>query len=256
MALGLLSSFAVVPLSIANTLSQMHASYTTETPTAIVSFSYFPIGTIIAVGVGVGVFLLFVMLITVVIILVVVVVRRKAAYKQKRDATMGDNPYCSNTVVAEQEMELKEKSVGADYKDAGGYEDIDDFQGEEEGPIVDGFDPYEVVDRKEHIKTVKRPVSKESAPPTSTTSVSHIYAIVDKSKKKGAKKETGDGCTVANNDLYAMPMKRMGKMRDKGKGVVKSGGVEEGEQYDDTVRPTYEPKADSESGQRNEVRSK
>ena len=82
-----------------------------------------------------------------------------------------------------------------------------------------------------------------------------IARFVDKSKKKGAKKETGDGCTVANNDLYAVPMKKMGKMRDKEKGVVRSGGVEEGEQYDDTMRPTYEPKADSESGQQNEVRS-
>ena len=39
--------------------------------------------------------------------MVVVVVKRKAAYKQKRDATMGDNLHYSNTVVVNQEMELK-----------------------------------------------------------------------------------------------------------------------------------------------------
>ena len=233
----------------------MHAFYTTETPTAIVSLSSllspFPIGTFIAVGVGVGVFLLFVMLIMVVIILVVVMVRRKAAYKQKSNVTMGDNLHHSNTVVVNQEMELKEKGVGVDCKNAAGYQED---MGEEEGPIADRFDPYyEVVDRKVHINNVNRPVSKESASPTSATSVPRIYAIVDKSKKKGAKKKRED--TTTNNAQYAMPMRKMGKMRDKGKGVVKSGGVEKGEQYDDTVRPTYEPKADSESGQQNEVGS-
>ena len=225
-------------LSIANALSQMHASYTTETPTAMVSFSSFlppfPIGTFIAVGVGVGVFLLFVMLITVVIILVVVVVRRKAAYKQKRDATMGDNAHCSNTVVAEQEVELKEKGVGV-------YEDVDEDNGEERGSIADGFDPYEVVDREVHIKKAKKPASVTSAPA--------VYATVDKSKKKGTKKgtkkETGDRSTATNNAQYAMMKKKVGKTTDIGEGMVGSGGVEEGEQYDDIVRPTYEPKADS-----------
>ena len=228
-------------LSIANALSQMHASYTTETPTAMVSFSSFlppfPIGTFIAVGVGVGVFLLFVMLIMVVIILVVVVVRRKAAYKQKRDATMGDNAHCSNTVVAEQEVELKEKGVGV-------YEDVDEDNGEERGSIADGFDPYEVVDREVHIKKAKKPAS--------VTSVPAVYAIVDNSKKKRTKKETEDGCTATNNDQYAIPMRKMGKTTDIGEGVVRSGGMEEGEQYDDIVMPTYEPMADSESGQQNE----
>ena len=223
----------------------MHASSTTETPTAIVSLSSLlppvPEGTFVAVGVAVGVFLLFVMLIMVVLILVVVVVRRKAAYKQKRDTTIGDNLHCSNTVVAEQEMELKEKGVGADYKDA------------ERGPIADGFDPYEIVDMEVQIKNAKKPAS--------VTSVPAVYAIVDKSKKKGTKKktkkgtkkETGDRSTATKNAQYAMPMKKkVGKTTDIGEGVVGSGGVEEGEQYDDIVMPTYEPKADSESGQRNE----
>ena len=234
----------------------MHASSTTDTPTAIVSFSSllppFPIGTFIAVGVGVGVFLLFVMLITVVIILVVVAVRRKAAYKQKRDVTMVDNLYYSNTVVVNQEMVMKEKDVGVDYKDADGYENLDNGKSEEKGSIVDGFDPYEVVDRRVHIKNAKTPLPKESAPPTSTTNIPHIYAVVDMSKKKRTKKETGDGSTATNNDQYAIPMRKMGEMTGKEEGAVESGGVEEGEQYDGIVMPTYEPKLESESGQRNE----
>ena len=198
-------------------------------------------------GVGVGVFLLFVMLITVVIILVAVVVRRKTAYKQKRDAIMGDNPHYSNTVVAEQEMELKEKGVGADYEDADGYDDVDEDNDEERGSIADGFDPYEVVDREVHIKKAKKPAS--------VTSVPAVYTTVDNSKKKRTQKETEDGCIATNNAQYAMPMRKMGKMTNIGEGVVRSGGVEEGEQYDDIVMPTYEPKTDSESGQRNEVGS-
>ena len=42
--------------------------------------------------------------------------------------------------------------MSADYKDADGYKDLDDDKGEEKGPIADGFDPYEIVDRKVHIK--------------------------------------------------------------------------------------------------------
>ena len=214
----------------------------------------FPIGTFTAVGVGVGVFLLIVISILVVIILVVAVVRRKAAYKEKRDATMGDNLHYSNTVLVNQEIELKEKGVGAKYRDADGYEDLDDDNGEEEGPIAEGFDPYEAVDRKVHIKNVKTP-APTSAPPTSTTNVPHIYAIVDKSKKKGTKKETEDGCTATNNYQYAMPMIKMGKTTDKGEGVVESGGVED-EQYDDAVGFGYEPKADIKVWQPSEEGSK
>ena len=166
----------------------MHASCTTETPTAIISFSSlmspFPIGTFIAVGVGAGVFLLFVILIMVVIILVAVFVKRKAVYKQKRDATMGDNLHCTNTAVAEQEMELKEKGVGADYeytngyKNADGYKDVDNDRSEDEGPLTVGFDPNEVVDRKVHIKNVKRSGPKESFPPASATSVPDVLQLV------------------------------------------------------------------------------
>ena len=167
-------------------------------------------------------------------------VMRKAACKQKRDTTMGDNLHYNNTVVVNQEMELKDEGVNADYKDEKCLEDVDEDKGEEEGTFDDGFDPYEVVDRKVHTKNAKKPPPKESV---STANIAPaVYAIVDKSKKKGAK-ETEDGCTVTNTDEYATPMKKIGKMTDKGEGVVESGGVED-EQYDDTVGFKYEPKAD------------
>ena len=60
--------------------------------------------------------------------------------------------------------------------------------------------------------------------------------------------ETEGGSTGANNDQYAMPMRKMGEMTDKGKGGVASGGVEE-EQCDDTAGLIYEPEADSKSRQ-------
>ena len=214
------------------------------------------VGTFIGVGVGVSMFLLFLMLITVGIIMVVVVARRKAAYKQKRDAIMGDNLHHSNTVVTEPEMELKEKGAGADYKDVDCYDDADKDNDEDEGPFDVGFNPYEVVDRKVHIKNAKKPAPRESAPTASATNASAVYAVVDKSKKRGAKKETEVQSTATNNDQYAMPMrKNMGKMTDKGEGVVESGGVEE-EQYDDTVGFKYELKADSESWHPSEEGSK
>ena len=77
-----------------------------------------------------------------------------------------------------------------------------------------------------------------------------MHATVDKSKKKGAKKETEDWPTATNNDQCAMPMEMTGKVTDKGEGVVVSSGVEEREQYNDTVgfKYKYKPEADSKSG--------
>ena len=70
-----------------------------------------------------------------------------------------------------------------------------------------------------------------------------VYAVVDKSKKKGAKKKTEDEPTVINrDDLYAMPMGKIVKMTDEGGGVVVSGGVEEGGHYDDVVQLTDKTK--------------
>ena len=238
---------AIISLSVAHVFTHICAFCTTESLTALISVSFLmlpftigeqsTIGTFIGVGVGGSMFLLLVSSILVVIILVVVVVRRKVTYKQKRGTTMGDSLHHSNPVVLNQETELKESGVGADYKDAAGYQDVDEDMGEEEGLFSDGLDPYEVFDRKAHTKNAKTPAPQESTP---TTNLPAMNAIVDKTKNNGAKKETEDGCTATNNDLYAMPMRKMGKMTGKGEVVVKSGGVEE-EQYDDTVSSHYEP---------------
>ena len=71
-----------------------------------------------------------------------------------------------------------------------------------------------------------------------------MYAVVNKKKKRGAKK-TENGFTVANNDPWdVMPMKTMATMTVKEEGVV-GGGVEVEEKRDDMVEFRYEPKADS-----------
>ena len=40
---------------------------------------------------------------------------------------------------------------------------------------------------------------------------------------------------VHKDDQYAMKIKMEGKLTDKGEAVVSSGGIEEEDQYDDTV---------------------
>ena len=89
------------------------------------------------------------------------------------------------------------------------------------------------------------PTPKVSSTPASATMVDPVYAVVDKSKKKGAKKTEDEPTVINKDDLYAMPMKKEVKMTDKGGGVVVSGGVEEGELYDDVVELTYKTKADN-----------
>ena len=199
------------------------------------------IGTFIGVGVGVGVFLLFVVLTLVALILAVVVVKKKAAYKQKGGPKMRDSAYYNNAAVVQQKIELEEKGLGADYDDVG--------EDKEKVSIVDGFDPYEDVDSKAQIKSAHKPASKESSTPASATNIGELYAVVDKSKKKGAKEKEGeDGSTVTNkDDLYAMPMKKKGKLTDEEEGKVVSGGAEEGDENNDAAGLKYEPKADSES---------
>ena len=189
-------------------------------------------------GVGVGVFLLLILSTVVILMLVVVVVKRKASHKQKssRDVTMNDN----NTVVATPEVEMPEQGVSADYKDARGFQGADNDQGEED-PFGFGYNPYEVVDKKTHSKNIMTSAAlKNFATPATVPRVDVVYAVVDKSKKKGAKKKTEDEPTVVNkDDLYAMPMAKVVKMTDKEGGVVVSGGVEEREHYDDVVQLTY-----------------
>ena len=179
----------------------------------------------------------------VILIVVVVVVSRKAACKQKRDVIVNDN---NNTVVVLQEQKMLEQGVGADYNDAHGIN-----QGEDDDEDLLNFDvgynPYEAVDRTLHSKNTMTPTPKNFATPATVPRVDAVYAVVDKSKKKSAKKKTEDEPTVINkDDLYAMPMAKEVKMTDKGRGVVVSGSVEEGNTiYDDVVELTYMAKTDS-----------
>ena len=193
------------------------------------------IGTFIGVGIGVGVFLLLSVLTLVGIILVVVVVRRKISYKQKGDSKMEHNPCYNKALEVKQGNEMEEKClccVGHDYD----YVD----KNEGKGSIVDGFDPYDDVDGKVQIKTAMKQAPKESSTPYSVTNIGDLYAVVDKSQKKGAEKEKEP---VTNKvDLYAMPMKKKGKLTEREEGVVERGGVEEEEENDDMVRVKYEPK--------------
>ena len=195
-------------------------------------------------GIGVGIFLF---------IVLSIVVKREAAYKQKRDVIVNGNPYYNNTVVMLQEQEMLEQGVGADYNDAHSCQGVGNNQQginqREDEDMLNfdvGYNPYEVVNRKVLSKNTMTPTPKVSSTPASATMVDPMYAVVDKSKKKGAKKKTEDEPTVVNKDyLYAVPMTKEVKMTDKGRGVVVSGGVEEGEHYDDVVELTYKTKTDS-----------
>ena len=92
-----------------------------------------------------------------------------------------------------------------------------------------------------------------STTPSSAANIDELYAVVDKSKKKGTKKEREGGAAAADKEgLYSMPMKKKGMMTEEGLGVVESVGVKKGEEHDDMVGLKYEPMADSESGQQSE----
>ena len=167
--------------------------------------------------------------------MVVVVVNWKAACKQKRDVIGNDNPYYNNTEVVLQDLEMQ--GVGADHNDAHSCQGVGNNQGEGEDLLnfdVD-YNPYEVVDREVLGKNTMTPTPKVFPTPAGATKVDAVYAVVDKSKKRGAKKKTEDPSIVNIDDLYAMPMAKEVKMTDEGGGVVVSGGVEEGGHYDDVV---------------------
>ena len=150
-------------------------------------------------GVSVGVFVFLVLWIVVAIIVVVVVVRRKAAQKEKRDVTVGDNPFCPNTAAVTQEAEMQEQGIDAHCRDAQHLQVADNDLGEEEDPFDVGYNHYEVDDRKVVCsKNTKTRTPKESSTPSSATKVDVVYAVVDKSKKKGAKKK---GRVGSHNDL-------------------------------------------------------
>ena len=147
-------------------------------------------GSPTVVGVSVGVFVLLVIWIVVAIIVVVVVVRRKVARKQKRDVTVGDNPFYPNTAAVSQEAEMQEQGIDADFRDAQHLQGADNDLGEEEDPFDVGYNHYEVADRTVVLsKNTKTQTLKESSTPASVTKVDVVYAVVDKSKKMGAKKK-------------------------------------------------------------------
>ena len=202
------------------------------------------IGTFIGVGVGIGMLLLIVLMALVGVIVVAVIVKKRAANKQMGSAKMKKNPSCHKPVV----VEMKVKGLGYDYEGA----DKD----KSNGSVVEGFNPYEDVDSKAEMKNAKKPGPKESSTPASATNVGELYAVMDKSKKKGMKKkQEKDRCTVANkDDLYTVPIKKKDKMSDEGKAT--GGHAEKGEEYDDVAGLKYEPKVDSEPQQLNEGNNK
>ena len=142
------------------------------------------------VGVSVGVFVLLVLWIVVAIIVVVVVVKRKAARKQKRDVTVGDNPFYPKMAAVSQEAEMQEQGIDADFRDAQRLQGADNDLGEEEDPFDVGYNHYEVADKMVVCsKNTKTQTPKEYSTPASATKVDVVYTVVDKSKKKGAKKK-------------------------------------------------------------------
>ena len=200
-------------------------------------------GTFIGVGAGVGLCLLLVLLALMALIVAVVVVKRRVANKQTRSIKMRANPCYNNPVV----VRLEEKDVAAVSAE---YDDT--AINKENGSIADGFDPYEDVDSKAQSRNAKTPPPKMLYTPASATNVGELYAVVDKSKKKGAKSKVEEnGSTVTNkDDLYTVPVKKKDKKTDKGVGT--SGGAEKSEDNDDVAELKYEPKADSEPGQQSE----
>ena len=157
---------------------------------------------------------------------------------QTASIKMRDNPSYNNPVV----VELKERGVDTDYEDV-------DKDKEQVSSMVKNFDLQEDVDRKAYITNAKKPALKAFSTKASAI-IGELYAVVDRSKNKEAKKKEEDGYTVTNtDDLYTMPVKK-DKRTDNKMGA--SGGAEKSEDYDDVAELKYEPKADSEPGQQSE----
>ena len=190
-------------------------------------------GPFIGAGVGAGLCLLFVALALVAITLVVLV-QRRAANKRIGGIKMRANPCYNNPVV----VGLEEKDEAAEYDDT--------IINKENGSVAVGFDPYEDVDSKAQSRNAKASPPKVSYTPASATNVGELYAVVDKSKKKGAKKKGKENECIETNedDLYTMPVKKKGKMPDEEIGTSRDN--------DEVAELKYEPKADSEPGQQNE----
>ena len=148
---------------------------------------------------------------------------KKAVYIQKQDAKKSHR----NTSLRETKGR---RSNGSEYEDV----DMD----EERGSIIDSFSPHEDVDSGAKIEHVNIQGPQESSTTASATKTPPVYAVVDKCKKMGAQWKEDNGYTVAFIHQCTMPM--MDDISDRWKGVVASDGVEEGEQYEDTVNIRYE----------------
>ena len=84
----------------------------------------------------------------------------------------------------------QEQGIDTDFRDAQGLQGADNDLGDEEDPFDVGYNHYEVADRTVVCsKNTKTRTPKESSTPASATKVDAVYAVVDKSKKKGAKKK-------------------------------------------------------------------
>ena len=117
---------------------------------------------VLGAGVGIVMFLFLVVLALVGLIVLAVLLKRRAANVQTASIKMGDNPCYNNPVV----VEVEEKDVAAEYDDTvknkgvgTDYEDVDKDK-EQVSSMVDGFDPYEEVDKKAYIKNAKKPAFK------------------------------------------------------------------------------------------------
>ena len=110
--------------------------------------------------------------------------------------------------------------------------------GEEMGSIIDNFSPHEDVDSEAKIEHVNIQGPQGSSAPASATKTPPVYAVVDKCQKMGAQWKEDNGYTVAFIHQCTIPM--MDEMNERWKGLFASGGVEEGEQYEDTVDIRYE----------------
>ena len=191
------------------------------------------------VVVSIAMFLFLMVLALVGLIVLAALLKRRAAHVQTTSIKERDNSSYKNPVVVERE----ERGVGADYEDV-------DKDKEQISSTIKNFDLYVDVNRKGYVRNAKKPALKASSTPASATDVGELYAVVDMSKKKGAKKKEEDESTVTNkDDLYTMPMK---KDKMTGEGMGASGGAEKSEDYDDVVELKYEPKTDSEPGQQSE----
>ena len=125
-------------------------------------------GTSIGVGIGIGILLCFVLLTTLlsILILVIVVVKRKAAYKQKRDIPMRDNSCYRNSVMKAEGIGMKDIGHGNEH----GAVDKD----EELGSLIDGFSLHVNVDGTSENKKAMIQAPKESSAPASATNVGEL----------------------------------------------------------------------------------